>query len=149
MQAAKGPTSRCIYFKVSKGATIRNRYNQVPHLIQETNGKVTTSQLDITNESLEVSPFPARDHKASINRRTRKQNKQNRNNRNNPQKKHRLGTVSKNILIEGLNRFHGAPTSPLVQMWIKTHRCLVCMKDPYLINVSSPIQHINQDIKRR
>ena len=34
--------------------------------------------------------------------------------------KHRLGTVSKNILLEGLNRFNGAPTSPLVQMWIKS-----------------------------
>ena len=31
---------------------------------QDTNGKVTTSQLDITNESQEVSPFPAGDHKA-------------------------------------------------------------------------------------
>ena len=28
--------------KVSKGAKIRSRYNQVPHLTQETNGKVTT-----------------------------------------------------------------------------------------------------------
>ena len=52
--------------------------------------------------------------------------------------KFRLGTVSKYILQEGLNRFHSAPTSPLVQMWIKTHRCLVCMKDPLLINASSP-----------
>ena len=42
------------------------------------------------------------------------------------------------ILPEGLNRFNGAPTSLLVQMWIKTHRCLVCMKDPKLINASSP-----------
>ena len=30
--------------KVSKGANIRNRYNQVPHLTQDTNGKVTNSQ---------------------------------------------------------------------------------------------------------
>ena len=30
--------------KVGKGANIRNRYNQVPHLTQDTNGKVTTSQ---------------------------------------------------------------------------------------------------------
>ena len=37
--------------KVSKGATIRNRYNQVPHLTQDTNGKVTNSQLDTTNKS--------------------------------------------------------------------------------------------------
>ena len=28
-------------YKVSKGAKIRNRYNQVPHLTQDTNGKVT------------------------------------------------------------------------------------------------------------
>ena len=37
-----------VYFdtmvKVSKGAKIRNRYNQVPHLTQDTNGKVTNSQ---------------------------------------------------------------------------------------------------------
>ena len=30
--------------KVSKGAKIRNRYNQVSHLTQDTNGKVTNSQ---------------------------------------------------------------------------------------------------------
>ena len=50
-------------FKVSKGAKIRNRYNQVPHLTQDTNGKVTNSQKDTTIESREVSPFPAGDHK--------------------------------------------------------------------------------------
>ena len=55
--------------KVSKGAKIRNRYNQVPHLAQDTNGKVTKSQLDTTNESQEVSSFPAGDHKAHLNRR--------------------------------------------------------------------------------
>ena len=53
--------------KVSKGAKIRNRYNQVPHLTQDTNGKVTNSQLDTTNESQEVSHFPAGDHKAHTN----------------------------------------------------------------------------------
>ena len=31
-------------YKVSNGAKIRNRYNQVPHLTQDTNGKVTNSQ---------------------------------------------------------------------------------------------------------
>ena len=46
--------------KVNKGAKITNRYNQVPHLTQDTNGKVTNSQLDTTNESQEVSPFPAK-----------------------------------------------------------------------------------------
>ena len=62
-------------FKVSKGAKIRNRYNQVPHLTQDTNGKVTNSQLDTTNESQEVSPFPADDHKAHINRRPQRHKK--------------------------------------------------------------------------
>ena len=33
-----------LIFKVSKVAKIRNRYNQVPHLTQDTNGKVTNSQ---------------------------------------------------------------------------------------------------------
>ena len=33
-----------LIIKVSKGAKIRNRYNQVPHLTQDTNGKVTNSQ---------------------------------------------------------------------------------------------------------
>ena len=61
--------------KVSEGAKIRNRYNQVPHLTQDTNGKVTNSQLDTTNESQEVSPFPASDHKAHINRRAQRHSK--------------------------------------------------------------------------
>ena len=38
-------------FKVSKCAKIRNRHNQVSHLTQDTNGKVTNSQLDITSEN--------------------------------------------------------------------------------------------------
>ena len=61
--------------KVSKGAKIRSRYNQVPHPTQDTNGKVTNSQLDTTNESQEVSPFPAGDHKAHLNRRAQRHSK--------------------------------------------------------------------------
>ena len=61
--------------KVSKGAKIRDRYNQVPHPTQDTNGKVSNSQLDTTNESQEVSPFPAGDHKAQLNRRAQRHNK--------------------------------------------------------------------------
>ena len=41
----------------------------IPH------GKVTNRQLDITNESPDVSPFPAGDHMAPIHRRARKHNK--------------------------------------------------------------------------
>ena len=62
-------------FKVSKGAKTRSRYNQVPHLTQDTNEKVTNSLLDTTNESQEVSPFPAGDHKAHINRRAQRHSK--------------------------------------------------------------------------
>ena len=63
------------HIKVSKGAKIKNRYNQVPHLIQDTNWKVTNSQFNTTNETQEVSPFPADDHKAHINRRAQRHSK--------------------------------------------------------------------------
>ena len=61
--------------RVRKGAKIRYKYNQVPRLTQDINGNVTKSQLDTANESQEVSPFPAGDHKAQINRRAQRQNK--------------------------------------------------------------------------
>ena len=76
-----------------------NRYNQALHLARDTNGKVTTSQLDITSENQEFSPLPVGDHKASINRRTRMHN---RNNIKDSQKKHRLGMVSKKYFTGGL-----------------------------------------------
>ena len=83
--------------KISKGAEIRNQYIQVPHLTQDTNGKMTNSQLNTVNESQEVSPFPAGDHKVHINRRAQRhyKHKTEKNNLKYPQKKHRLGTVSK------------------------------------------------------
>ena len=63
--------------EVSKVVKIRNRYNQVSHLTQDTNGKVTNSQLDTTNESQEVSTFQAGDHKAHINRRAQRHSNHN------------------------------------------------------------------------
>ena len=71
---------------VGKGSKIRNRYNQVPHLTQDTNGKVTNSQLDTINESQEASPFPARDHRAHINRRAQRHSK------HKTEKKHKRST---------------------------------------------------------
>ena len=71
LKCAKDSFSR----KASKGAKIRTRYNQVPHPTQDTNGKVTNSQLDTTDESQEVSPFPAGDHKAHINRHAQRHSK--------------------------------------------------------------------------
>ena len=52
-----------------------NRYNQERHLTQDTNRKVTNSQLDTTHESKEVRPFPGGDHKAQINRHAQRHNK--------------------------------------------------------------------------
>ena len=93
--------------KVSKAVKIRNRYTRVPHLTHDTNWKVTNSQLETTNESEEVSPFPAGDHKAHINRRSQRHNKhKTEKNIKDPQKKYRLGTVSiffSGVLILTLN----------------------------------------------
>ena len=44
LQSSQRKKQRKKVLKVSKGAKIRNRYNQVPHLTQDTNGKVTNSQ---------------------------------------------------------------------------------------------------------
>ena len=82
--------------KVRKGAKIRNRYNHVPHLTEDTNGKVTNLQSDTTDESQEDSPFPAGDHKAHMNRRLQIHIKhKTEKNIKDPQKKYRLRTVRK------------------------------------------------------
>ena len=78
-------------------------------------GKVTKNTINITNKSQEISPFPAGDHKAAMSRIESMRNT--RQKKTNDPQKIRLGTVSKNILLEGLN-----PISPLVQMWIKIKR---------------------------
>ena len=107
----------------SKCAKIRSRYNQVPHPTQDINVKVSNSQLDTTNENQEVSPFRAGDHKAHINRRAQRHSK------HKTEQKHKRSTKEvppwngqQNISLEGLNRLNSAPTSPLNQTWIKTHR---------------------------
>ena len=58
-----------IVLKEREVARIRNRYNQVPHLNQDTIWDSDKTQLNITNKSQEVSPFPVGDHKAAMNRR--------------------------------------------------------------------------------
>ena len=55
--------------KVSKKAKIRNRYNQVPHLTQETSDESDkNTRKHHIQESQEASPFPAGDHNAAMNR---------------------------------------------------------------------------------
>ena len=54
------------YIKVKSKAKIRNRYNQVPHLIGETIRESDKStRKHSPQESLEVSPPPTGDHKAA------------------------------------------------------------------------------------
>ena len=82
--------------RVSKSAKIRNRHNQVLHLTQDTNRKVTNSQSNTTNESQDISPFPAGDHRAHINRCAQRHGKH--KTEKDPQKKYRFGTVSKSLI---------------------------------------------------
>ena len=58
-----------LFKAVRKTAWIRNRYNQVPHLSQDTKWESNKITITITNNSQEVSPFPSGDHKAATNRR--------------------------------------------------------------------------------
>ena len=94
-------------YKVRKTAKIRKRYNQVPHLTQDTTRESYKGTINITNKSQEVSPFPAGDHKAAMNRRESMKNTRHKNT-NDHQKKLSLEGSVKDILLEGLNRFHGA-----------------------------------------
>ena len=81
---------------VSKGAKIRNRYNQVPRLTQDTNGKVTNSQQtpqtrakrSALSQQMATKHILINAHKDIANTRQNKNIKD-------PQKKYRLGTVSK------------------------------------------------------
>ena len=59
-------TTACI--EVRKKAMIRNRYNQVPHLTQDTAWESDKNTIkNNIQERKEVSPFPAGDHKAAMN----------------------------------------------------------------------------------
>ena len=68
---------------------------------------------DTTNESQEVSPFPAGDHKTHTNRRAQRHIK------HKTEQKHKRFTKEvpprngqQNILLEGLNRSNGANPTP-------------------------------------
>ena len=91
-----------ICYKVRKEAKIKNQYNQVSHLTKDTtweSGKNTRNHH--VQESQDVSCFPARVHKAILNRQD-SMTDMNTKYKKDPQKKHYLGTVSKNYFIEGL-----------------------------------------------
>ena len=54
--------------KVRKTARIKNRYNQEPHMSQDTKWDSNKITINITNKSQAVSHFPSRDDKAAMNR---------------------------------------------------------------------------------
>ena len=76
--------------------------NQVPHLTQDTTWE--RDKITIRHHKQELSPFLAGDHKAAMNICDSMTNTR-QNNTNYSQKKHSLGTVSKNILLEGKNQY--------------------------------------------
>ena len=90
--------------KVRKKAEIRTRYNQVPHLTQDTTWESNkNTKKKHHQQEQRGQPFPASDHKAAMNRR--------KSMRNIRHKKHIKEVPSWNgqyILLEGLNRFQGA-----------------------------------------
>ena len=72
METCSSRSSREIMSKsiiASKKAKIRNRYSQVPHLTQDTSWESADTRKHhiYVQESQQVSPFPAGEHKAAMN----------------------------------------------------------------------------------
>ena len=64
-----GHTTKVLLKAIRKKAKIRNRYNQVPHLIQYTTWEKDKKYKEHhIEENQEVRPFQAGDHKAAMNR---------------------------------------------------------------------------------
>ena len=118
------PGFTALYKKVKKGAKIRNRYNQVLHLTEDTNGKMTNSQLDTTNKSQEVSPFPAGDHKAHINRRAQRHSKR------------KTGKTS--LILYWMTLVSKKLQRKIVNIFLPTNfnKCFGCSKEPSHWDVS-------------
>ena len=93
--------------KVRKTAKFWKWYNQSPHLTKVTTWESSKNTINIDNKSQEVSPFQAGDQMAAMCRHKNMRNTKHKWSK----KKNRLGTVSKIILLEGLNRFHSANLS--------------------------------------
>ena len=55
--------------KVRNAAKIRIRYNQVPHLIQDTTWESDKNSIKHHKQEPRGQPFPSSDHKAAMNRR--------------------------------------------------------------------------------
>ena len=90
--------------KVSKREKIRNRYNQVPHLTQDTTWESDkNTRKHHIQESQEVSPFPAGDHKAAMNRQESMTNKKLKITKRIHKRSIALERSVKIFLLEGVN----------------------------------------------
>ena len=120
--------------KVRKTARIRNRYNQVPHLSQDTKWESNKNTINIPNKNQEVSPFPSGDPKSAMNRRESMTTTRQFLKTYITQMIHlRSAALKRSVKLfywRVLTGFTARQPNPLIQMLIKTHRCLVCMKDP-------------------
>ena len=86
-----------VLIEVRKKAKIRSRYNQEPHFTQDTTWQSDkNTRKHRIQKGQEVSPFPAGNHKAAMNRHDRTTDTK-QNNKKDLQKKHLLGMVNKNI----------------------------------------------------
>ena len=97
----------CKLKKVKRKAILRNRYNQVPHLTQDTIWESDKTQKTQHTREQRGQPFPVGYHNAARNRQasiTKTNMKQ--NNKKDTQKRHRFGMVSKKNM-EGLNMLNG------------------------------------------
>ena len=79
---------RIILYFWSKCHVSTKRYNQVPHLTQNTTWERHKNAINNTNKSQEASSFPADDHNAVMNRR-----KSTRNTRHKTQITHKRSTA--------------------------------------------------------
>ena len=97
-------------FKVSKVAKIRNRYNQVPHPTQDTNGKATNRQKTPQTRAKRPAPPPPSRRPRSTYKQTRTKHSKHKT-----EHKHKRSTKEapprngqQNTPLEGLNRPNGA-----------------------------------------
>ena len=74
--SAMSATQKPVSYSFSKGAKIRNRYNQVPHLTQDTNGhQLESEKLTIRHHKREPRGQPIPSRGPQINRYAHRHNK--------------------------------------------------------------------------
>ena len=108
-------------FKVRKVAKIRN-----PHLTQDTTWESDKNTIKHHKGEPRGQPFPTND----------------------PQKKYRLRTVCKNMVLEGLNWFNSANLTLSADVDQEQIDVWFAWKTPNL-SMHHLLEYINQDIKRR